>query len=100
MSLLREIQQAAAATDPAVDLPSLLRKCKILANRLGNPEFKQWVDFELKGYPDLAKLPDYRVFSVCIHGDFTGEGDQRYQMPRSMKGPRPKKFESTYSPAN
>ncbi|WP_411860517.1 AbiTii domain-containing protein [Klebsiella aerogenes] len=54
MSLLREIQQA--ATDPSFDLPSLLRKCKILASRLGSPEFKQWVNFELNGYPDLGNL--------------------------------------------
>ena len=70
MSLLREIQQA--ATDPDVDLPSLLRKCKILANRLGNPAFKQWVSYELNGYPDLDKLPDYRVFDVEVRGYFTG----------------------------
>lgn len=70
MSLLREIQQA--ATDSDVDLPSLLRKCKILANRLGNPEFKQWVNFELNGYPDLDKLPDYRIFGVQVLGDFSG----------------------------
>lgn len=70
MSLLREIQQA--ATDPSFDLPSLLRKCKILANRLGSPEFKQWVNFELNGYPDLGNLPDYRVFDVEVRGYFTG----------------------------
>lgn len=92
MSLLREIQQAAAATDPAVDLPSLLRKCKILANRLGNPEFKQWVDFELKGYPDLAKLPDYRVFSVRIHGDFTGEGGSTLSDAEIHEGAAPKEI--------
>ncbi|MDR3104198.1 MAG: hypothetical protein LBU96_07070 [Yokenella regensburgei] len=70
MSLLREIQHA--ATDPGIDLPSLLRKCKILANRLGSPELKQWVNFELNGYPNLDTLPGYRVFSVQVLGDFSG----------------------------
>ena len=70
MSLLREIQQAATAPD--VDLPSLLRKCKILANRLGNPEFKQWVSYELNGYPDLETLPNYRIFDVEVRGYFIG----------------------------
>ncbi|CAH5167738.1 TPA: hypothetical protein MEC17_000252 [Klebsiella pneumoniae] len=70
MSLLREIQQA--AIDPSIDLPSLLRKCKVLASRLGNQEFKQWVNFELNGYPDLGNLPDYRIFDVEVRGYFTG----------------------------
>ncbi|MDY3571625.1 hypothetical protein [Enterobacter hormaechei] len=90
MSLLREIQHA--ATDPAVDLPSLLRKCKILANRLGNPEFKQWVDFELNGYPDLAKLPDYRVFSARIHGDFTSKGGATLSDAEIREGAAPKEI--------
>ncbi|EKS7554397.1 hypothetical protein ACE2NF_003362 [Salmonella enterica] len=70
MSLLREIQQA--AIDPSIDLPSLLRKCKVLASRLGNQEFKQWINFELNGYPDQSNLPDYRVFDVEVRGYFTG----------------------------
>ncbi len=48
MSLLREIQNA--AVDETVSLAVLLRKCKILAARLGNIEFKTWVDKELNGY--------------------------------------------------
>lgn len=75
MSLLREIQQA--ATDPEFDLPSLLRKCMILANKLGNPEFKQWLSFELNGYPDRSTLPEYRVFAVRICGEFSGYPGRR-----------------------
>ena len=45
MSLLREIQNA--AIDGGVKLQTLLRKCKVLAARLGNDEFSQWVDAEL-----------------------------------------------------
>jgi hypothetical protein len=59
MTLLREIQ--AAATDPNVDLSTLLRKAKILASRLRNPEFGAWVNHELNGYEDRITVPSYRV---------------------------------------
>jgi len=72
MSLLRDIQQA--AVDPSVDVSYLLRKCKILAVRLKNPEFNKWVDQELNGYKDVDSLPDYRVFRVHSKGYFSGPG--------------------------
>lgn len=70
MSLLREIQDA--AVDQSTDLPALLRKCKILAARLGNNEFKSWVDYELNGYKDVADVPDYRILYPQSYGDFDG----------------------------
>lgn len=70
MSLLREIQ--AAAIDSNTDLAVLLRKCKVLAARLGNPEFKQWVENELSGYKDIDDLPEYRVMHVNSKGHFSG----------------------------
>lgn len=70
MTLLREIQQAAVATD--VKVPVLLRMCKILAARLGNDDFKAWVEHELSGYPNSRSLPDYRILSVTSRGNFVG----------------------------
>ncbi|AUV54229.1 hypothetical protein B1209_17100 [Raoultella planticola] len=70
MSLLREIQNA--AIDSNIDLASLLRKCKVLAARLGNKEFKEWVEKELSGYPSEIDLPDYRKFHVNSKGVFVG----------------------------
>jgi hypothetical protein len=70
MSLLREIQDA--AIDSSTDLAVLLRKCKVLAARLGSPEFKQWVENELSGYDDIESLPDYRVLRVNSKGHFSG----------------------------
>ncbi len=70
MSLLREIQDAAISSD--VELTTLLRKCKVLAARLGNKEFKVWVDNELSGYKDTADLPDYRILEVNSKGHFAG----------------------------
>jgi len=64
VSLLDEIQTA--ATDHAVPLSDMLRKCQILASRLRHQPFKEWVGHELNGYPDDAPLPRYR-------GPFQGE---------------------------
>ncbi|MDA8228388.1 MAG: hypothetical protein M0T74_11960 [Desulfitobacterium hafniense] len=70
MSLLREIQDA--AIDSKIELAVMLRKCKVLAARLGNPEFNQWVENELNGYKDINSLPDYRVHYVNSKGHFSG----------------------------
>lgn len=70
MSLLREIQNAAISSD--VELTTLLRKCKVLAARLGNDEFKLWVDNELGGYKNTRDLPDYRIIHVNSKGHFSG----------------------------
>jgi len=70
MSLLREIQDL--AIDSRTELPMLLRKCKLLAARLGNSEFKQWVEYELSGYKNKEDLPDYRILNVNSKGHFSG----------------------------
>lgn len=70
MSLLRDIQDA--AIDSNVSLATLLRKCKVLAARLGNDVFKQWVENELSGYKGQSGLPEYRSFSVGSKGHFVG----------------------------
>lgn len=70
MSLLRQIQDA--AIDSSIDLPTLLRKCKVLAARLGNDDFKRWIDNELSGYDDKDDLPEYRKLSVNSKGHFAG----------------------------
>lgn len=70
MSLLRDIQDA--AIDSTVELAVLLRKCKVLAARLGNPEFKKWVESELNGYDGINNLPVYRIIKVNSKGHFSG----------------------------
>ncbi|MBD9402286.1 hypothetical protein [Comamonas sp. CMM02] len=70
MSLLRQIQDA--AIDSSIDLPTLLRKCKVLAARLGNDDFKRWIDNELSGYENIDDLPEYRILSVNSKGHFSG----------------------------
>jgi len=70
MSLLREIQDS--AIDSKVKLPDLLRKCKVLAARLGNAELSAWVDYELNGYNNREDLPEYRILHVHSYGHFSG----------------------------
>lgn len=70
MSLLREIQDA--AIDGSTDLETLLRKCRLLAARLKNEQFKQWVQSELDGYPSGTEVPDYRKFHCQCFGHFSG----------------------------
>ncbi|MBD2177070.1 hypothetical protein H6F42_09120 [Pseudanabaena sp. FACHB-1998] len=69
MSLLRQIQDA--TVDPKYQLADILRMCKILAARLGNKAFKEWIEQELNGYKDQEKIPSYRVLENLQHfGDF------------------------------
>jgi len=71
MSLLREIQDA--AVDATTPLAVVLRKCMLLAARLGHEPFKKWVDQELNGYPPDADLPEYRrVGDLLSIGNFAG----------------------------
>jgi hypothetical protein len=68
--LLRQIQNEAA--DSKNEISDLLRKCRILAFRLGTTEFKEWVDFELNGYPKDTELPGYRILPAQAYGSFSG----------------------------
>lgn len=70
MSLLREIQNL--AVDNKTDISVLLRKCKVLSSRLGNEDFKKWVESELNGYSSIDELPDYRILRVHSQGHFIG----------------------------
>ena len=54
--------------DPSIDLSSILFKAKILAYRLNNEAFLNWVKFELNGYDSINNLPDYRIIPVQPSG--------------------------------
>ena len=70
MSLLQQIQDA--AIDSGSDLSTLLRRCRVLAARLKNDDFKNWVQHELDGYPDGTPIPGYRVCKCQSLGHFSG----------------------------
>ena len=89
MTLLREIQ--AAATDSKVDISTVLRKAKILAARLQNPEFESWVDRELNGYDDRSRLPPYRIVPVVVRG-ILSDGWRQWNNAPIMTSFLPEKF--------
>lgn len=70
MNLLEDIQNS--AVDKNCDLGTLLRKCRLLAAKLGNEEFENWVRAESDGYPKDAEVPEYRTFTVSYRGHFVG----------------------------
>ena len=70
MSLIEEIQQE--AVDSGCDLGALLRKCKVLAARLGSQPLEDWLIWESNGYPDEVGLPDYRIWPLTLKGHFSG----------------------------
>jgi AbiTii len=72
MSLLRDFQDSCSA--PEGDVTSILRKCKILAARLGSHEFEQWVEWELNGYPESKPTPEYRRLGSSCYANFLSIG--------------------------
>ena len=68
MSLLAEIEKAAVEKD--TDLATLLRKCKVLAARLGSVPLEDWVLHESNGYPEGVAVPAYRKWGAHIIGHF------------------------------
>ena len=77
MTLLEEIQTA--TVDANSELGTILRKCKLLAARLDNKPFQEWLTWEANGYPEDAVVPDYRVWSLELKGHFSGWGGSGIQ---------------------
>jgi len=72
VSLIDEIIQL--AMDDNSPIPTLLRKCLVLAYRLDNAKLKAWVERELKGYAQTDEIPDYRKIQAIAKGFFLGWG--------------------------
>jgi hypothetical protein len=70
MTLLEDIQNS--AIDGKSDLAELLRKCKLLAARLGSKPLEDWVLWESNGYPKDGPVPEYRIWPLEVRGNFAG----------------------------
>jgi hypothetical protein len=90
MNLLHQIRDL--ATDSSAKLSDVLRKAKVLAVRLGNQAFKQWVDRELNGYQSSDELPAYRTIRVASYGNFSGPFDSGLSGAPIPTGCLPEKF--------
>ncbi|MDQ1612479.1 MAG: hypothetical protein QOG00_2410, partial [Pyrinomonadaceae bacterium] len=59
--------------DPTVSLATILLKAKVLAHQLKNERFKQWVKYELDGYPnDMDDIPSYRIIETPLLAQIVG----------------------------
>ncbi len=70
MKLIAELRNDILSAE--IGLAVALRKAKVLASILRDEDFKQWVNYELNGYPDDAELPKYRMTTAQTFGTFTG----------------------------
>jgi hypothetical protein len=65
--LLTQLEQDVA--DRTVPIAEALRKCILLGSRTRSPQLREWATRELKGYPRIDSLPDYRVIAAPITWD-------------------------------
>jgi hypothetical protein len=81
MNLFDEIQSDVLSDVP---LSTVLRKGKVLAYRLKNQEFKDWIEHELNGYDDEDSLPEYRKISTHSEGNFINSAWKMNDAPIPM----------------
>ncbi len=53
-------------------LTTTMRKAKVLASQIALSEFREWVDFELGGYPTDHDVPEYRSYRPINLGMLSG----------------------------
>lgn len=53
-----------------IDVSTALKRTKVLLSAFDSPELLNWVNYELTGYPEDAKLPDYRVLQGELVGSY------------------------------
>ena len=82
MQLVDEIIELLSSSKPSLD--NALFKAQVLAHKLGESELKQWVDSELKGYPDTSNLPSYRVLNITVLGNFSNGAYRYSEQPLPM----------------
>ena len=95
MSLLEDIQNA--AIDASNDLGTLLRKCKLLAARLGSQQLEDWLIWESNGYPEDVPVPGYRVWPLEVKGHFVGPYGYSLQHKTIPLGLLPKDVRKSYN---
>lgn len=79
MQLIDEIIELLSSSKPSLD--NALFKAQVLAHKLGEDELKQWVNSELKGYPDASNLPPYRILKVAVIGNYSNAAYRYTEQP-------------------
>lgn len=70
LELIEDIRDSAVSPDHC-SLATLLRKCRVVASKLGNRHLEDWIHYESNGYPDGVTVPDYRITAVNLIGHFS-----------------------------
>ncbi|MBD2570783.1 hypothetical protein [Anabaena lutea] len=70
--------------NPEVALHTILLKAKLLAHDLKNDRLKQLVKYELDGYPDIDKVPDYRIFYTPLLAHISNGWNGYENLPISL----------------
>lgn len=52
-----------------ITLSQALTRAKIIAFKINNSSFKEWINSEINGYKQTQELPDYRVTLCDIHAE-------------------------------
>lgn len=60
-----------------ITLSQGLTRAKIIAYKINNDDFKNWINTELNGYGKDDKLPEYRVIPCDIFADLEGNGARK-----------------------
>lgn len=71
----------------------------MLAARLKNEPFQEWLIWESNGYPEDVKVPNYRVWSLEVKGNFSGWGGsglQNMPIPLAVIPEKVRKFYEQY----
>lgn len=79
MKLIEEIIEMLSSESP--NLNNALFKTKVLLHKLGEKDLIAWVDSELNGYQDSEELPNYRVLSVTVLGNFSNMAYRYTEQP-------------------
>lgn len=53
-----------------VDLMTSLKRAKVLFSALKNEKLKEWINYEISGYPENCTLPNYRIIKGEIIGSY------------------------------
>ncbi|MEA2553493.1 MAG: hypothetical protein QOJ65_1669 [Fimbriimonadaceae bacterium] len=70
LDMIAAIQQA--TVDKTETVSNLLRRCIVLAHQTNNSALRNWAEHELNGYKTEDLVPDYRVTTSVIKGNFVG----------------------------
>lgn len=51
------------------NISTIFLKLQVIVHILKNENLKNWVEYELHGYPDKRTLPEYRIIPGVVYGD-------------------------------